>query len=110
MHLPEGRVHPDVRFHPEVPLVALLGLMHLRVTGASSVLRRGRRGDDRGINDAAAPHDPALLLEDLVLRLEQPGAELMLLQQMPKPQQRGRIRHLKRPRFSAVPIRGAALG
>ena len=37
------RVHPDVRLHPEVPLLALLRLVHLRVPFALAVLRRRRR-------------------------------------------------------------------
>ena len=37
-----GRVDPDMRLHPEVPLVALLHLMHLRVARLGAVLRRRR--------------------------------------------------------------------
>ena len=104
VHVRRGRGHrvdvagagidPDVGLHPEVPLVALLRLVHLGIALTGGVLRRRRCGDDRGVHDRAAPHDPALLVEDLVLRLEQLLAQLVLLQQMPKVQQRGRVRHL----------------
>jgi hypothetical protein len=36
-------VHTDVRFHPEIPLIAFLGLMHVRITALVFVLGR-RRG------------------------------------------------------------------
>ena len=84
-------IDTDVGLHSEVPLVALLRLMHLRVTGTSRVLCRGRCRDDRGVHDGPSPHDPALLVEDVVLRLKQPLAQLVLLQQMTKVQQRGRV-------------------
>jgi two-component system nitrogen regulation response regulator GlnG len=38
-------VHADVRLHPEVPLLALLALMHLGVALAALVLGRARGGD-----------------------------------------------------------------
>src|SRR6266571_9233896 len=41
VHHPRGDIHPDMRLHPEVPLVALLGLVHLRVAGLAPVLGRG---------------------------------------------------------------------
>lgn len=68
--------------------------MHLWIPGTRGVLRPGRRSDDRGVHDGTAAHDPALGLEDLVLRREQLLAELVLLQQVAKGQQRGRIRDL----------------
>jgi hypothetical protein len=45
-----------MRLHPEIPLIAFLGLVHLRVTRFALVLGRGRGGDDGGINDRALPH------------------------------------------------------
>ncbi|MFT4167356.1 MAG: hypothetical protein QM650_19140 [Microlunatus sp.] len=87
-------VNPDVGLHPEVPLVALLGLMHLRVPLSSSVLGRGRGGEQRGIHNAAAAHDPTLTFEDLVLRGQQLLPELVGLEQVAEMQQRGRVRDL----------------
>lgn len=51
-------VDPDVRLHPEIPLIVLLGLMHLGVAGLALVLRRRRRVNDRGIDDAARDGQP----------------------------------------------------
>src|SRR4249920_2668672 len=50
-----------MRLHPEMPLVALLRLVHLRVAGLLLVLRRRRRGDDRRIDDGALTHQQAAL-------------------------------------------------
>ena len=46
-------VHADMRLHAEVPLSALLRLVHVGVTHAVSVLGRGRCTDDRSIDDSA---------------------------------------------------------
>ena len=53
MHQPRGGIDANVCFHAEVPLIAFLGLMHLRIALAVLVLGRGRRGDQCGINDRA---------------------------------------------------------
>ena len=44
-------VHSDVRFHPEVPLLALARLMHLRIPLLAGVLGRTRCVDNRRIHD-----------------------------------------------------------
>jgi len=44
-------VHADMRFHAEVPLVALLCLMHLGIPLLGPVLRRTGRTDNRRIHD-----------------------------------------------------------
>jgi hypothetical protein len=36
-------IHADVRLHPELPLIALLRPVHLRIAFAIGVLRRTRR-------------------------------------------------------------------
>ena len=46
-------VHADVGLHAEVPLVAFPGLVHLRVARLVLILGRGRRVDDRRIDDGA---------------------------------------------------------
>src|SRR4029450_13746342 len=48
---PALAVHPDVQFHAEMPLLALLGLVHLRIAALLLILRRGRGGNQRGIHD-----------------------------------------------------------
>ena len=46
-------VAADVRFHPEIPLVAFFGLVHLGAPLAALVLGRGRRGDDGRVHHGA---------------------------------------------------------
>ena len=46
-------VDANVALHPEVPLIAFLGLMHLRIALIFSVLHPGRRGNQSGIQDSA---------------------------------------------------------
>lgn len=54
-----GHIHATMRLHAKVPLVTLLGLMHLGIPRACGVLRRAGRFDDRGIDDRALAHrDP----------------------------------------------------
>jgi hypothetical protein len=45
-----------VEGHPEMPLVALFGLMHLGIAGFLLVLGRGWGGNDRGIDNRALTH------------------------------------------------------
>ena len=71
-----------MRLHPEMPLIALPGLVHLRVAALLLVLGRGRRGDDGRINDCALPHQQAALLQHHRHFGEQRLAQLMLLQPM----------------------------
>ena len=47
-------VHTDVRLGAEVPLVALLRLMHLRVALAAGVLRRTGRMNNRRVHNGAS--------------------------------------------------------
>ncbi len=48
------RVHADVRLHPEVPLVALPRLAHLRIPLPRLVPGRARRVDDARVHDRPA--------------------------------------------------------
>ena len=47
-------VHANMYLHAEVPLVALLGLMHFGITGVVGVLGRAWRCNIGGIHDGAA--------------------------------------------------------
>jgi hypothetical protein len=76
----------DVRLHPEEPLVALLRLLHLRVALAHGVLRRTRRGNQRGVHHRAGLQQQPLVLQQVVDRLEHLRRRLVLLQQVAKPQ------------------------
>ena len=63
MHIGRGRrhrvdnlrfaVHADMRLQAKIPLIAFLGLMHLRIPLAIFVLDRGRSRDDCRVHDAA---------------------------------------------------------
>ena len=55
VHYARTGVHPDMRLHPEVPLVPLLRLMHLRVPLPGTVLGGGWRLDDGGVHDGSLP-------------------------------------------------------
>lgn len=56
-------VHAEVDFHAEVPLVAILGLMHLRIALASLVLGGAGRRDQGGVHDPALSHRHAMLAQ-----------------------------------------------
>ena len=56
MNQPALGVDPEVRLHSEVPLVALLRLLPLRIAGLRFVLHRRRRGNDRRIGDRPLRH------------------------------------------------------
>ncbi len=90
---PRDRIDADMGLHAEKPLVALLGLLHLRVTLLGLVLGGGRGGHDSGVDDGALAHEQALLGQAGVDLLEDPLGQGMFLQQMAEAQQRGGIRH-----------------
>jgi hypothetical protein len=71
-------VHPDVQLHPKVPLLALAGLVHVRVA-----LAAGGAGADL----------QALGLQHLADLGEQGRTQIVCLQQAAKLQQRGRVGH-----------------
>lgn len=82
-------VDAHMGLHPEVPLLALGGLVHVWVTGLVGVLRRARGVDNRGIHNGAGGHAIAEGLEMLSDRLEERGPQLVCFQQMPEPADRG---------------------
>ena len=90
---PGDSIDADMGLHPEVPLIALLDLFHLRIALLGLVL--GGRGGchDGGVNDRALAHEQALLGQMGVDFLEDPLGQSMLLQQMTEAQQRGSVRH-----------------
>ncbi len=77
-------IQADVRFHPEVPLIALLGLMHLGIAFAFRVLRRARSADDRRIDDRSGADLDAALPKMSVHCSEDLLSEFVLLEQMSK--------------------------
>ena len=86
------RIHPDMDFHPVVPLIALLGLVHLWIPLALLVFRGGWGGNQGGINDRSLLHRHALGLEMGLHGVKNPLAQFVLLQQVAKRQDRRLIR------------------
>ena len=70
-------------FHLEIPLVALLGLVHLRIALPPFVLGGTGGGDQGGINDRALSHRHALSVQVCFDRLKDLLAQIVLLQQAP---------------------------
>ena len=91
MHQPGVGIHRDMGLHPEIPVVALLGLVHLGVSRAGAVLRRARRGDQRGIDHRAGLQHQTLGGERGVDRGEHLGGQAVFLQQVAEPQDRALV-------------------
>ena len=72
----------DVDLHPEMPLIPLLGRMHLRVPFLVPVL--GGRGslDDGGVHDGSLPQPQPLAFQVGVDFLQETLPQMMLLQQV----------------------------
>ena len=70
-------VDPEMPLHPEVPLVALLGLMHLGIARLAGILGRRQRIDDRGINDCAGCHLQSIHRQVPLYLVEQPPAQIV---------------------------------
>ena len=86
-------VYADVCFHSEVPLVALLHLVHLRVTLASGVLGRAGCRNQGGVDSCAALEQQALGGQRAVDSSQYLNAELVLFEQVAKAQNAHAIRN-----------------
>ena len=75
-------VHADVRLHTKVPLVTLLGLVHLRIARLILILGRGWRIDDCRVDDGAGRDLHPLGLQMPSDFLEQAFAQFMSLKQV----------------------------
>ena len=84
-------VRANVQLHAEVPLVALLGLVHFRVAALLLVLGRGRCGDQRGIDNRAARQLHAVGQQQFAHFGEQRRTQLVLFHQVTKVEQGRRI-------------------
>ena len=93
VHQPRLRIHADVSLHAEMPLVALLGLVHLRVAFLARVLGRGRRRDDRRIHDGAFSHEQLAFAQKRTHFGKDRLRKMVRLQQMAELQERRRIGH-----------------
>ena len=75
-------VSANMRLHSVVPLIALLGLMHFRVTLARAVLSRARCGDGGGIDRCAASQHQAFGSEHVVDGLKELLGQVVSLHQV----------------------------
>ncbi|MEH8689191.1 hypothetical protein RAG37_12850 [Klebsiella pneumoniae] len=67
---------------PKVPLIAFLGLMHLRIALLLFVLGRAGCLNDGGIHQSALGHHDACFGQPAIDGLEQLTGQLMLLEQV----------------------------
>jgi len=72
-------IDPYVGLHPEVPLIALLGLMHLGVALLGFVFGRAGSLNDGGIDQRPLLHHDAGLREPMVEGLEELARQLVQL-------------------------------
>ena len=85
-------VDADVDLHTEIPLVALLCLVHLRIPLPLLVLGGAGCRDQGGIDDRVLLHAHAVCLEVGFHRLKDLIAQIVLLQEVPERQDRCLIR------------------
>ncbi len=86
------RIDPNMRLHPEMPLVSLLGLVRLRIALTLAVLGRGRRCNQGCIHHRTLTQDQALGRQQGIDRGKDTLGELVLIQQAAKLQERRCIR------------------
>jgi len=86
MHQARLSVHPNMGFHAEVPLVALLNLVHLGVTLTGLVLGRAGRSNQRGVYHGARLEQQAVSSQLGVDDLQYLGAQIVLFEQMTESQ------------------------
>src|ERR1035441_10236027 len=91
MHYAFFAVYADVRLQTEIPLVALLGLMHLRIAPAGRVLSQAGRMDDGCIDNLAGSDADALVSQMAIDFIQHLPAQIVLFQQMTEAQDRGLV-------------------
>jgi hypothetical protein len=101
-------VDAERRLHPKIPRVAFFGLMHLGIARLLGVLGRGRRIDDGRIDDRAGSHFQALGGQVPLHLVEQPPAQIVLLQQVAEAAHRRFIRHRLSPKSLPSRRRGSS--
>ena len=88
-----ARIGADMNLHADVPLLAFARLLHLGIARLRRILRRAGRSNDRRVDNRARLQQQPLLGEQRLHRLKHRGRQLMLLSEMPKPQDRRLIGH-----------------
>jgi len=86
-------IRSDVQLHSEVPILALAGLLHLRVASRTRVLGRTRRRDDGCVHDGTRAQQQPPFFQQASDRIEDRLSQPMALQQVAKAQNRALIRH-----------------
>ena len=76
--------YADMGLHPEVPLFALAGLVHVRIALLLFVLGRTGCADNARVNDGAPGYLQSIFLEVLIHQVEQVITQIMFLHQMPE--------------------------
>ena len=97
-------VCPNVQFHAEVPLVTLLGLVHLRVTALVLALHRRGCGNQRSIHNRTAQELHTVDQQQLPYLGKQRRAQLVRFQQVPKIEQGRRIGHPLPPKIDPAEL------
>lgn len=82
----ESVVRANVHLHSKMPLIILFGLMHFWVTLTAAVLSRGRRSQNRGINDTAFTQNQPLPSQMTIDGFKDHFAEFVFFQKMPEVQ------------------------
>ena len=93
MHQAGLAIRPDVQLHPEVPIIAFLGLVHLRVAALVLVLGRGRRGDQGRIDNRAPRKLHAVGHQQFTDLGKEGGPQMVGFKQMSEVHQGRGIRH-----------------
>lgn len=91
VHQASSHIHAHVRLHAEVPVVAFLRLMHVRIAFLVAVLCRRRCRNQGGVHDRPLAHDQTFAGQVHVDFIEDPTRQIVLLQQPTELQQRRRI-------------------
>jgi len=89
----EGFVHPNVHLHTEVPLVAFLRLVHLRIAFLAFVLCGRRCGNDRCINDGSLTVEQAFAFKMGIDSVQDLPTQLVPFQQVAEVEDRGLVRY-----------------
>jgi hypothetical protein len=77
-------VDAEEALHPEVPLLTVLRLMHLRIPRARRVFHRRRHCDNRGVHDRRRADGHSASAQMLRHGVELRGAEAVFLEEMTK--------------------------
>ena len=101
MHESASGIHTDVAFHPEFPLIALLRLVHFRITGFVCILGGAGGIDDGRIYNGASLHHMPCLNHNAVDRIKKQLVQSVCFQKMTEFAQRCFIRYCFRHEVNA---------